>query len=540
MTDRDSATKFPDIASPLAHSKYQLHSTSLDKFISQCATKNHNTIQDKPLNVSQLITIPTTPVKRRRHRNDTKPATASALSGRKSKSSDAGNSRMDSKSKLKSDSSSKSSPLKLPGVKLSSPNVKNFDLSKEKLFKYRQWFMSIDADGSGTVDRTELFDSFLSAGVVANHKICSKLFEVMDADMTGEVDFERFIRTITASSMSKSVQLHKLDAMINSQSALSTETLLSQERRKILMKFVVDQDKLHDFERDSLVTSSAGAQSKLAKLHKPIEETRIKKSYSKELNTKELDSMIASTQKSARKPLKRMDTPAEVMVDVLPKGNLERRRTRVNGTSLGIQDGALNLSERRGAIVGKPNILKQQRSFNIVDLIKKKEMRVAEIKLNAEVQEQFTHAIATEKKVLTKSTSLPEKSNRKSALEELALVLPSQIMNMMNERKLVDTVDEDDEEEESDSDCDNNSENKDRHSDQPFAPPSQLQQQHQERLHVDSSHVNSATAMKNGRFISPIKVKTPTKVSKLSFLNDDESCRKGNSVVLRPIGCRFY
>lgn len=181
-------------------SKQYLHSTSLDEFISlsQAKSNNINNVQDKPLNSSHLITIPTTPVKRRRHRNDVQLASSKRDANKSSRnsfnrsqssqypisSSASGNSvKHNTKDKCRQGATGTPchSPVKLPGVKLASPNNK-FELSKEKLFKYRQWFMSIDADDSGTVDKEELFDSFVASGVVASEKICSKLFELMDVD----------------------------------------------------------------------------------------------------------------------------------------------------------------------------------------------------------------------------------------------------------------------------------------------------------------------------------------------------------------------
>lgn len=504
-----------------------MHTTSLDNFISHCQKRGHNNIQEKPLDVSLLITIPTTPVKRRRHRNDSKPS--ASTSKRSSKSTPLSIKTDDFKTlnyklkDVKDATKLAGSPLKLPGIKVSSPNVKSFELGKEKLFKYRQWFMSIDADGSGTVDKAELFDSFLSAGVVANHKICTKLFEVMDVNLTGEVAFDHFIRTITSSSMSKAVQLHKLDDMINAQSALSTETLLSQERRKILMKFVVDQDKLHDFERDSLVTNGLSANAKLAKLHAPMVESKAKlksKKHYNEFSSQELDS-IADTLKPKKKKGKKAEAP-DIVVDVLPKANMGRRSTRVNGTSLGIQNGAINATERRGALIpgGKPTLLKQ-RSFNIVDLIKKKENQIAEVKMNAEVQDQFTQVIAAEKRILYKSTSLPEKPVRKSALEELSLVLPSQIMKMMAEQEALkaNSLQEVDEEEEN-SDSDDDDSKGDNTS-----VGSDMKSPTQRTSYSKGTGAVSPTIKNQTRLISPIKKKKTHKNPKLNFSNRNRTAR---------------
>lgn len=187
----------------LSGKKY-IHSTSLEEFISSSHNKD-NSLQNKPLNSSQLITIPTTPVKRRRHRNDVLSTSqnkhksyTNKSTQRKMNRSESGLDPLSSSIRNKhTDNTRKDcvpSPVKLPGIKLAAPSVSKFELSKEKLFKYRQWFMSIDTDDSGSLDKGELFESFVASGVVASEKICTKLFELMDVDGSGEVDFDNFIR----------------------------------------------------------------------------------------------------------------------------------------------------------------------------------------------------------------------------------------------------------------------------------------------------------------------------------------------------------
>jgi hypothetical protein len=209
-------------------------------------------------------------------------------------------------------------------------------------------------------------------------------------------------------------------------------------------------------------------------------------------------------------------------VDVLPKANMGRRSTRVNGTSLGIQNGAINATERRGALIpgGKPTLLKQ-RSFNIVDLIKKKENQIAEVKMNAEVQDQFTQVIAAEKRILYKSTSLPEKPVRKSALEELSLVLPSQIMKMMAEQEALkaNSLQEVDEEEEN-SDSDDDDSKGDNTS-----VGSDMKSPTQRTSYSKGTGAVSPTIKNQTRLISPIKKKKTHKNPKLNFSNRNRTAR---------------
>ena len=507
--------------------KHNLQGTSVDDFLSASISRAAGIIPN-PISSAKLITIPTTPVKRRRHRNDT-------IKSHK-KMSKRGKSYMSSQAdhetnSLKKDTKSNIPKMKLPTVNLASSTTKKFEMSKEKLFKYRQWFMSIDADGSGTVDRSELFDSFVSSGVVASSKTCGKLFEVMDVDGTGEVDFDNFIRTITSSSMSKAVQMHKLDSMINSQSALSTETLLSQERRKILMKFVVDKDKLHDFEIESLTTDDKKAQMKLAKLHKPMKESRLMSGsgYTK----KEIDEISASMQKGNQSKSPDGNASPEDSAsspNALPRANMERRRTRTNGFELGFA-GGLGATKSEG-------------SFKIQDLIKRNEERAAEKRRYSEVSEALSNVVVAEKKEFEKRTRMADISSnivlikrfmknslgsRKSVadynLDDLRKELNDSACPILNNLNTIEAVEEGKED-----DCEDESIN-----------GGQLDYNVDERIYHSQNLSDDTVPDATGtlcRISNPIistKVKGPKRVKKSNI-----DLRNGSSVVLRPIGfhCR--
>ena len=292
--------------------------------------------------------------------------------------------------------------------------------------------MSIDADGSGTVDGEELSNAFLSSGVVANGKICSKLFNLMDVDGTGEVGFDNFIRTITSSSMSKFVHFQKLDSMISSQCALSTETLLSQERRKILMKFVVDRDKVHDYELSTLHDDKT-AKKKLASLHKPLVNKK-----TRALTTSEIDDIAES--------MNHKKEPRQEVMKELPLANMSRRRTM---TALhGVPKEGLNpqCSPNPSNDTGgrKKSYWRQNSNFNILDLIKKNRLKAEENIKNSEIHQSLEQAIAVERHSFGGNVTHHNIKRQNSAvLCPLEDVLPNEVLKMMrkNQQEILFSVD---------------------------------------------------------------------------------------------------
>eukprot|EP00602_Paraphysomonas_sp_CaronLab_P002825 CAMPEP_0185026018 /NCGR_PEP_ID=MMETSP1103-20130426/9559_1 /TAXON_ID=36769 /ORGANISM="Paraphysomonas bandaiensis, Strain Caron Lab Isolate" /LENGTH=350 /DNA_ID=CAMNT_0027559437 /DNA_START=212 /DNA_END=1264 /DNA_ORIENTATION=+ len=113
--------------------------------------------------------------------------------------------------------------------------------SDEQLVQYRQWFDSMDTDRSGGVGIDELTNTLLSSGVVKFKKDVERIFKEMDTDNSGDVSFDEFLYAIAMNDAKRRLQLQKLDSIVNSDKLLSTETLLSLERRNVLMKHIVDK-----------------------------------------------------------------------------------------------------------------------------------------------------------------------------------------------------------------------------------------------------------------------------------------------------------
>jgi hypothetical protein len=123
MLDRSESLSTTALPSLTKSSRHYLQSTSLEEFIS--LSKNN-----EKLVPGKLITIPTTPVKRRRHRNDPKHTKGSSRntssSGQLPLSINTGSStRNIANTTLKS--TVNASPIKLPGVKLALQMSRNLN-----------------------------------------------------------------------------------------------------------------------------------------------------------------------------------------------------------------------------------------------------------------------------------------------------------------------------------------------------------------------------------------------------------------------------
>eukprot|EP00602_Paraphysomonas_sp_CaronLab_P007385 CAMPEP_0185036854 /NCGR_PEP_ID=MMETSP1103-20130426/30443_1 /TAXON_ID=36769 /ORGANISM="Paraphysomonas bandaiensis, Strain Caron Lab Isolate" /LENGTH=340 /DNA_ID=CAMNT_0027574575 /DNA_START=292 /DNA_END=1314 /DNA_ORIENTATION=- len=92
---------------------------------------------------------------------------------------------------------------------------------------------------SGTVSFETIVESFLSAGIVRFKKDLILMFNIKGAD--AEITFDHFLETLAVSVISRKIAVHKLDSFVDSQNNLAPDTLLSQERRMLLMEHIVDR-----------------------------------------------------------------------------------------------------------------------------------------------------------------------------------------------------------------------------------------------------------------------------------------------------------
>lgn len=139
---------------------------------------------------------------------------------------------------------SEKSKVSLPQVSPKSKGQSVF--SSCQISKYSKWFHGLSRNKIGTVALNELAVLFISTGLSRNKKVFDELFEPFEnsSSVTGEVgmiNFNNFLCGIEANVLSRKLSLNALDIFVGDDDSLSTDTILSQERRKLLMQHVVDR-----------------------------------------------------------------------------------------------------------------------------------------------------------------------------------------------------------------------------------------------------------------------------------------------------------
>jgi hypothetical protein len=112
--------------------------------------------------------------------------------------------------------------------------------SVQEIQKYRKWFSLMDADNTATVDIGELGSVMLSTGILNNQKEVADYFDMCDLDNSGGITFDEFLNAIAFHVKASKIKIEKLNRVVRNGSILSKETVLSQERRMVLMKHIVD------------------------------------------------------------------------------------------------------------------------------------------------------------------------------------------------------------------------------------------------------------------------------------------------------------
>lgn len=89
---------------------------------------------------------------------------------------------------------------------------------------------------------SEIANIFISAGICRNRKVFDDLFDVFETNVEeGFISFEQFLVTIESCVLSRRLFVNSLDSFIIDDDSLSVDTIISQERRKLLMQHVVDR-----------------------------------------------------------------------------------------------------------------------------------------------------------------------------------------------------------------------------------------------------------------------------------------------------------
>lgn len=116
--------------------------------------------------------------------------------------------------------------------------------TSQDIEKYRKWFCLLDADNTATVDIGELGSVLLSTGILNNQKEVANFFDVCDSDHSGGITFDEFLSVISTYVKANKIKIQKLNRVVKNGMTLSKETILSQERRMVLMKHIVDKSTL--------------------------------------------------------------------------------------------------------------------------------------------------------------------------------------------------------------------------------------------------------------------------------------------------------
>lgn len=137
-------------------------------------------------------------------------------------------------------------------------------LSMSEKRALRKWFLKMDADGSGEVGVDELQDPLLSSGVVKSRSDIEHMLRSVVMNENNEVTFDNFLKAINNSKYCKKDKIKNLQVMSSNQN-FAMETLLSQERRRILLKGIVDDATERQQQLEMLLNDSGDGSQKISK-----------------------------------------------------------------------------------------------------------------------------------------------------------------------------------------------------------------------------------------------------------------------------------
>jgi len=67
----------------------------------------------------------------------------------------------------------------------------------------KQFFKSLDEDGSGSIGTDELVDPLISLGIAQTREEVDKIVDSVDDDKSGQIEFKEFLQIIGGSSDDK-------------------------------------------------------------------------------------------------------------------------------------------------------------------------------------------------------------------------------------------------------------------------------------------------------------------------------------------------
>mmetsp|Transcript_26577 Transcript_26577/g.39484 ORF Transcript_26577/g.39484 Transcript_26577/m.39484 type:complete len:573 (+) Transcript_26577:216-1934(+) len=114
--------------------------------------------------------------------------------------------------------------------------------SLQEVRELREWFVSLDKDGGGTVGIEELLEPLLSAGIFRSREDVEALIKRVDGDNSGDINLEEFLCMFENKSICDADGVELLKRLTRPpEGGFSTRMVLSEERRRRMMRGVVDE-----------------------------------------------------------------------------------------------------------------------------------------------------------------------------------------------------------------------------------------------------------------------------------------------------------
>jgi hypothetical protein len=151
--------------------------------------------------------------------------------------------------------------------------------SPQQIQKYQKWFSLMDFDGSGKISCQELTTTLISAGILKNKKEAYLMFRYADVDYSHDICLDEFLFGIISYSRIHHIPLQKLEDIIEETNLLSKETLISQQRRGVLIQYVLNHSIIRDRVVDRSVNSASMLGDRRAKYRKMSSIGTISKSH---------------------------------------------------------------------------------------------------------------------------------------------------------------------------------------------------------------------------------------------------------------------
>jgi len=182
----------------------------------------------------------------------------------------------------------------------------NFD-DKER-YKLKQFFKSLDEDGSGSIGTDELVDPLISLGIAQTREEVDKIVDSVDDDKSGQIEFKEFLQIIGGSSDDKgdTAIIDFFKDMISGRLAggqisnkLPFHLIISTVRRRKLINSMMGTNQKDRVEGEKVMSAYAKLVSDRKKdssiLQQPQDKSKNKSSKLKTQNSKDQYSSTTSS-----------------------------------------------------------------------------------------------------------------------------------------------------------------------------------------------------------------------------------------------------